>query len=122
MSFNSPRPSGYEVHVTLCFRALRRLSAGLLFLALFLVSARARADHAIALALHGDPLPAERVRTAISRELAHDVELGETSESGVVTITWRKSAGELAVTWDGPKRTVSRVVAARSRVDPPPVR
>lgn len=43
--------------------------------------------------------------------------MAESSDGGVITITWRKSASELAVTWDGPKHgTVSRVIAARPRV------
>ncbi len=92
-------------------------AAALLFF--FLFAATARADDApIALVVHGDELPREKLRDAIASELGRPVVLADRSTAGVVTVTWRRSAKELAVTWDGPKHgTVSRVIAARARIE-----
>ncbi|MBC7017952.1 hypothetical protein, partial [Salmonella enterica] len=73
--------------------------------------------------LHGDDLPREKLREAVARELRRvvvlsDVPHGPAAENGVVTVTYRRAAGELAVTWDGPKRgTVSRIIPTRKSPD-----
>jgi hypothetical protein len=93
---------------------LRSLLAAALVL---LLSFRAFAsDGAILLLVHGDDLPRERVREAIERELGRKV-VWHGDNTGVVTVTYRKAEGELAVTWDGEKRTVSRVITARPATD-----
>lgn len=96
-----------------------RLVRAAAFLFFFLFAATARADDApIALVVHGDELPREKLRDAIASELGRPVVLADRSTAGVVTVTWRRSAKELAVTWDGPKHgTVSRVIAARTRIE-----
>lgn len=75
-------------------------------------------DASILLLVHGDELPKERLRNRVASELGRPVALGGTGSLGVVTVTYRLRAKELAVTWDGPKRTtVSRVVTAPARLD-----
>ncbi|MDB4938596.1 MAG: hypothetical protein JWP87_5568 [Labilithrix sp.] len=104
--------------------ARHRARALLFFFSLLVglvVTRIARADEpvAVVLVVHGDDLPREKLRDAIARELHRVVVLSDTphgpaSSGGIVTVTYRRSAGELAVTWDGPKRgTVSRIIAAR---------
>jgi hypothetical protein len=113
------------VGLTYCCLMPRRLVRGgiclLLFLIVFAVSPEARAgDEPILLLVHGDELPRERLRDAIANELHKPVALSGAgvATNGVVTVTYRQSARELAVTWDGPKRgTVSRVVSAPSKID-----
>jgi hypothetical protein len=107
------------------FGGARRVGRALLFLLFSLVgllaTRTAHADEpvAVVLVLHGDDLPREKLRDAIARELHRVVVLSDTphapaSNGGMVTVTYRRAAGELAVTWDGPKRgTVSRIIAAR---------
>lgn len=113
----------------LCFGGARRVARALLFFfsitssVLVLLaprSARGEVPAAVVLVVHGDELPREKLRAAVARELHRDVVLGDTpsSSSGVVTVTYRRAAGELAVTWDGPKRgTVSRIIPARKKED-----
>lgn len=78
---------------------------------------------AILLLVHGDDLPRERLRDALAAELHNPIALSGTpaaanANQGVITVTYRQAARELAVTWDGPKRgTVSRVVSAPSKID-----
>jgi len=73
------------------------------------------------LLVHGDDLPRERLRDLVAKELGKPVSLsaaGGGAAGGVVTVTYRQAAKELAVTWDGPKRgTVSRVISAPAKVD-----
>ena len=115
------------------FGGVRRLGRALHFLLFFgfvgLLGPRvARAQvaeepAAVVLVLHGDALPREKLREAVARELRRvvvleDVPHAPATNSGVVTVTYRRAAGELVVTWDGPKRgTVSRIVAARKSED-----
>lgn len=73
----------------------------------------------IVLVQRGDDLPSEELRKALSNELGGDVrletEVGAESNAkprGVVTVTYRKDARELAITWDSEGRTVSRLVSA----------
>ncbi|MBX3261169.1 MAG: hypothetical protein KF782_15905 [Labilithrix sp.] len=97
------------------------------FVAALLGGARAaRADDgAVLLRVLGDELPRERLRDRLADELGRPVALSgpedtgrEAPAGGVVTVTYRRSSRELAVTWDGPKRgTVSRVVSAPPDVD-----
>lgn len=93
---------------------LWRLLAAL-FLLLHASLAFAADEAPILLVVRGDPLPTEELRTAVARELARPVVLSGAAAGGVVTVTYRASARELAVTWDGPRQgTVSRVVSAPS--------
>lgn len=101
------------------FRPIARVLRAAAFLFSFLFACVAHADDApIALVVHGDELPREKLRDAIASELHRPVVLADQASGGVVTVTYRRSAKELAVTWDGPKHgTVSRVIAARARID-----
>lgn len=100
--------------MTYLLSALRTLLIALALL-LFASPAGAEEAEAILLLVHGDDLPKERLRDAIAAELHKPVTLDPSAGvgGGVVTVTYRAAARELAVTWDGPKRgTVSRVVSA----------
>src|SRR4051812_23851541 len=111
------------------FGGTRRVARALLFLfflVIGIVATRvARADEplAVVLVLHGDELPREKLRDGVAREMRRVVVLSDVphapaANGGVVTVTYRRAAGELAVTWDGPKRgTVSRIIAARRSDD-----
>lgn len=70
----------------------------------------------VVLAVRGDALDVERLRTSLSQELGRVVVLeGEPRQAalhGVVTVAYRKAEGELAVAWDSGGQTVTRVVAA----------
>jgi hypothetical protein len=60
------------------------------------------------------------MRAALARELGRKVviqeELGTTQAAGVLTVSYRRDARELAVTWDDAKqRTISRVIPAREK-------
>jgi hypothetical protein len=102
-------------------RPLLRVGLLLLLIVSTLVPRIARADGAdapIHLVVRGDDLPREKLRDAIAKELGRPVILddGAAVSTNVVTITYRESEAELAVTWDGAKRgTVSRVVPARPK-------
>ncbi len=68
------------------------------------------------LALRGDPLDGERLRTLLEAELSSEVVLEHAPRphvtAGVLTFAYRREAGELAVTWDSGGQAVTRVVAA----------
>ena len=85
-------------------------------------SAQAEAPAPVLLVVHGDELSLEKLRAAVARELHREVASANASppaNGGIVTVTYRRSAGELAVTWDGPKLgTVSRVIPARKESRP----
>lgn len=107
-------------------RRIRRVLPLFFFLsfvvARLLVSRSARADGPapILLVVHGDELPREKLRAAMARELHREVAFADAppANGGIVTVTYRRSAGELAVTWDGPKHgTVSRIVPTRKAED-----
>lgn len=79
----------------------------------------------VVLVLRGSELPAEQVRAALRSELGREVRLEAESSAaasgdgvaGVVTVTYRKEARELAITWDSGGHTVSRVIAAADSID-----
>ena len=79
----------------------------------------------VVLALRGSELPTERLRAALAKELGRAVMLeaepgtatSGDSVSGVVTVTYRREARELAITWDSAGHTVSRVIAAADSLD-----
>lgn len=64
----------------------------------------------------GDVLDEEALRAALGKELGRPVQLvhgAEAASSGErLTITWRRTSRELAVSYDARGRTVARVVAA----------
>jgi hypothetical protein len=73
---------------------------------------------AVVLALRGDALDGERLRTLLETELKREVVLEHASRPqhtfGVLTFAYRRDAAELAVTWDSGGQTLTRVVAAPS--------
>src|SRR5262245_25102910 len=67
----------------------------------------------VMLALRGDPLDVERVRALLAEELKRSVVLEHEAPArevqGVVTVSYRKSSAELAVSWDAGGRTLTRL-------------
>lgn len=72
----------------------------------------------IVLVLRGDALDASELRRVLERELGRPVALegggAPAQPSGVLTVTYRRAAGELGVSWDSGEHTVTRVVVARA--------
>lgn len=70
----------------------------------------------VVLGLRGDALPNDTLAAELGRELGHPVVLsGEQAGLpllGMLTVTYRRAAGEVAVSWDSGARTVTRVIAA----------
>ena len=105
---------------------LARWAVATLFVSSIAVGARAQEAAApqprsvVVLAVRGDALDVERLRTSLSRELGREVVLeGEprgASVHGVVTVAYREPQAELAVAWDSGGQTVTRVVAAPADV------
>jgi hypothetical protein len=115
--------AGYETYERMIVRLLRLLFLAVLIVAVPKVALAADpANGTILLLVHGDELPRERLRDLVAKELNKPVTLsaGQAggASAGVVTVTYRQAAKELAVTWDGPKHgTVSRVISAPAKVD-----
>ena len=72
----------------------------------------------VVLATRGDTLDTSALRALLSEELNRPVVLeGESTAlhpPGMITITYRRAASELTVTWDDGEHTLTRVVAAPS--------
>jgi hypothetical protein len=70
----------------------------------------------VLLATRGDGLDVTRLSALLGAELGRGVVLEheprQGSVQGVVTVTYRRAAGELAVTWERDGQTLTRVVAA----------
>ncbi len=76
----------------------------------------AAGDRPIVLALRGDELDASALRALLSEELARPVLLEQEPATGAIggsiTISYRRAARELTVTWDSGESTLTRVVTA----------
>ena len=70
----------------------------------------------ILLATRGDALDVARLSALLGAELGRGIVLEQEprhgSVQGVVTVTYRRGAGELAVTWEHDGKTLTRLVAA----------
>jgi hypothetical protein len=98
----------------LALRFVRRLAYAFFSIALLWAgSLRAQTPAPLAVVLHGDALPGPLLQAALAKELGRTVIFAEpTAGAERLTITWRKVAHELAVSYDRGARTVARVVAA----------
>jgi len=80
----------------------------------------ASAEQPVLLVLHGSALNAQRLEGLLEAELGREVTVGDAPAAegafGVLTVTHRPGAGELAVTWERGGQTLTRLVAAPKEI------